>query len=139
MFLSQNNILNSIQEKENVRDSFEGRIAAVDMSVIDERERNMVIFLLKYSQTCFAFIFWCNTNIASHMQQIEVERKSNQLAAKDFAERFKKMKLERFKLEQEIEALDHQRNTMESDSHDRVVLSVKKADLENVRKKHRRT
>ncbi|KAG6428369.1 hypothetical protein SASPL_112620 [Salvia splendens] len=108
----KNNILNSIQEKENVRDSFEGRIAAVDMSVIDERERNM---------------------------QIEVERKSNQLAAKDFAERFKKMKLERFKLEQEIEALDHQRNTLESDSHDRVVLSVKKADLENVRKKHRRT
>ncbi|XP_042050777.1 DNA repair protein RAD50-like isoform X2 [Salvia splendens] len=108
----KNNILNSIQEKENVRDSFEGQIAAVDMSVIDERERNM---------------------------QIEVERKSNQLAAKDFAERFKKMKLERFKLEQEIEALDHQRNTMESDSHDRVVLSVKKADLENVRKKHRRT
>ncbi|KAL1548104.1 DNA repair protein RAD50 isoform X1 [Salvia divinorum] len=108
----KNNILNSIQEKENVRDSFEGQIAVVDMSVIDERERNM---------------------------QIEVERKSNQLAAKDFAERFKKMKLERFKLEQEIEALDQQRNTMESDSHDRVVLSVKKADLENVRKKHRRT
>ncbi|XP_057766216.1 DNA repair protein RAD50 isoform X2 [Salvia miltiorrhiza] len=108
----KNTILTRIQEKEKERDSFEGDIASVDMSVIDERERNL---------------------------RIEVERKSNQLAAKGFADNIKQKKLEKFNLEQEIGALGELRDAMEADSHDRVVLSVKKADLENVRKKHRRT
>lgn len=72
------------------------------------------------------------------MQQIEIERKNNQLVAKEFSLHLRQKRLERFNLEQEIEALIEQRDTMEADSHDRVVLSIKKADLENVRKKHRK-
>lgn len=73
------------------------------------------------------------------MQQIEVERKINQLAGKDFPLLLREKRLEKFNLDQEINALNMQRDTMDADSHDRVVLSVKKSDLENVRKKHRRT
>lgn len=59
MILLQNNILKRIQEKEMERDSFESEIAGVDITVIDERERNVVI-----SPSCFNFrkchfIFWC--------------------------------------------------------------------------------
>lgn len=43
MILSQSGILKRIQEKEIERDSFEVQIAAVDVTIIDERERNMVI------------------------------------------------------------------------------------------------
>lgn len=46
MTLSQNNLLERIQKKEKERDSFENEIAAVDMSSIDERERNLVIYYL---------------------------------------------------------------------------------------------
>ncbi|KAH6816239.1 DNA repair-recombination protein [Perilla frutescens var. frutescens] len=108
----KNNILKRIREKEMERDSFEGQIAGVDISVIDERERNL---------------------------QIEVERKNNQLAAMEYPLHLRQKKLEWFNLEQEITALSEQRDTMDADSHDRVVLSVKKADIENIRKKYRRT
>lgn len=50
MNLSQSDNLKRIQEKEKERDSFEVQVAAGGISVIDERERNMVI-----SPCCFTY------------------------------------------------------------------------------------
>lgn len=72
------------------------------------------------------------------MQQIEVERRASQLAAKDFAATIRQKQGEIFALEQEIKDLNYQRESMSADSHDRVVLSLKKAELENHKKKHKR-
>ncbi|PIN18897.1 DNA repair protein RAD50, ABC-type ATPase/SMC superfamily [Handroanthus impetiginosus] len=104
-------ILKRIQEKEIERDSFEVQISAINVAMIDERERNL---------------------------QIEVERKANQLAAREFDLTVRQKQLEKFNLDQEIEALSKERDAMNADSHDRVVLSLKKAELESHKKKHRR-
>lgn len=103
--------LKHIQEKENERDSFEVQISAIDVTGIDDRERNL---------------------------QIEVERRASQLAAKDFTATIRQKQGEIFTLEQEIKDLNYQRESMSADSHDRVVLSLKKAELENHKKKHKR-
>lgn len=50
MILSQTRLMERIREKEIERDSFEGEIAAVDITIIDERERNMVM-----ANFCFKF------------------------------------------------------------------------------------
>ncbi|KZV13893.1 hypothetical protein F511_43296 [Dorcoceras hygrometricum] len=103
--------LKRIQDKESERDSFEVQISAIDVTGIDDRERNL---------------------------QIEVERRASQLAAKDFTATIRKKQGEVFTLEQEIKDLNYQRESMSADSHDRVVLSLKKAEMENHKKKHKR-
>ncbi|XP_011084217.1 DNA repair protein RAD50 [Sesamum indicum] len=104
-------ILKRIQDKEIERDSFEGQIADVDVAMLDERERNL---------------------------QVEVERKANQLSMREFDLTIRQKRREIFTMGQEIEALSQERDAMNADSHDRVVLSLKKAELENHKKKHRR-
>ncbi|KAK4435834.1 DNA repair protein [Sesamum alatum] len=104
-------ILKRIQDKEIERDSFEGEIADVDVAMLDERERNL---------------------------QVEVERKANQLSMREFELTIRQKRREIFTAEQEIEALSKERDAMNADSHDRVVLSLKKAELEHHKKKHRR-
>ncbi|KAK6161690.1 hypothetical protein DH2020_005071 [Rehmannia glutinosa] len=99
----KNGILKRIQEKEVQRDSFEVQIAGVDVTIIDEREKNM---------------------------QIEVERRANQLAATEFDFNIRQKQREKFNLDQEIEALSKERDAMNADSHDRVVLSLKKAEVD---------
>ncbi|KAL6532168.1 hypothetical protein OROGR_014138 [Orobanche gracilis] len=104
-------ILGRIQDKKSERDSLEIQIAAFDVTILDEREKNM---------------------------QIEMERRANQLNARDFETTIRQKQLEKFNLDQEIDALSKERDTMSADSHDRVKFSLKKADLETHRKKHRR-
>ncbi|KAL7145285.1 hypothetical protein ABFS83_07G070900 [Erythranthe nasuta] len=104
-------ILERIREKEVERDSFEGQVAAVDVTIINERDRNM---------------------------EIEVERRANQFAAREFELTLRQKQREKFNLDQEIDALSKERDTMSADSHERVVLSLKKAELESYKKKHRR-
>ncbi|GFQ04279.1 DNA repair protein rad50 [Phtheirospermum japonicum] len=107
----KNGISRRIQEKKNERDSFEAQIAAVDVTILDEREKNM---------------------------QIEVERKINQHAAREFNLTTRQKEREKLNLEQEIDVLSKERDAMNADSHDRVVFSLKKAELETHKKKHRR-
>lgn len=42
----QNGLLKRIKEKENERDSFELQVSNVDLSHIDEKEKNMVRMML---------------------------------------------------------------------------------------------
>ncbi|KAL3619971.1 DNA repair protein rad50 [Castilleja foliolosa] len=103
--------LKRIQEKKNERDSFEAQIADVDVTMLDEREKNM---------------------------QLDVERKINQHASREFNSTRRQKEREKLNLEQEMNVLTKERDVLNADSHDRVVFSLKKAELETHKKKHRR-
>ncbi|KAH7573000.1 hypothetical protein JRO89_XS03G0048900 [Xanthoceras sorbifolium] len=104
-------ILKRIEEKESERDSFELQISNVDISRIDERENNM---------------------------RIEVERKTNQLAEREFESNICQKQSELYSIDQNINALNREKDIMAGDSEDRVKLSLKKAELENHKKKHKK-
>ncbi|KAK6914345.1 RAD50, zinc hook [Dillenia turbinata] len=107
----KNGILKRIEEKENERDSFELQISNVNLSHIDEREKNM---------------------------RIEVERKTNQLAEREFESNIRQKQSELYSIEQNIKALNREKDTMAADSEDRVKLSLKKSELESHNKKHKK-
>lgn len=104
-------IVKRIEEKESERDSFELQISHVDLSHIDEREKNM---------------------------QIEVERKTNQLAEREFESTIRQKQSELYGIEQKIKAVNREKDIMAGDSEDRVKLALKKAELDNHKKKHRK-
>ncbi|KAF8028011.1 hypothetical protein BT93_E0810 [Corymbia citriodora subsp. variegata] len=104
-------LLKRIKEKGDERDSFELQISNVDLSHIDEREQSM---------------------------RIEVERKTNQLAGREFESNIRQKQSELYSIEQNIKALNREKDIMAGDSEDRVKLALKKAELENHKKKHRK-
>lgn len=104
-------IIKRIKEKEKERDSFEIQISNVDLSHIDEREKNM---------------------------RLEVERKTNQLAEREFESNIRQKQSELYSLEQKIKALNREKDIMAGDSEDRVKLALKKAELDNHKKKHKK-
>ncbi|KAK4483342.1 hypothetical protein RD792_010528 [Penstemon davidsonii] len=103
-------ILKRIQELETKRDKLEDDIAATDVSIIDEREKNI---------------------------QIEVDRRTNQISAREFGSSIQQKQAEKFKLDQEIKALTNDRDTMMADSHDRIILSLKKVDVDECKERIR--
>lgn len=107
----KNGVLRRIEEKEHEHDSFEFQISNVNFPHIDEREKHM---------------------------RIEVERKTNQLAEREFESNIRQKQSELYSLEQKIKALNREKDIMAGDSEDRVKLSLKKAELENHKKKHRK-
>uniref|UniRef100_A0A2P2LV06 DNA repair protein RAD50 n=1 Tax=Rhizophora mucronata TaxID=61149 RepID=A0A2P2LV06_RHIMU len=107
----KNSILNRITEKKVELASFEEQISHVNLSHIDEREKNM---------------------------RIEVERKTNQLAERDFESSIRQKQSELYGLEQQIKVVNREKDILACDSEDRVKLSLKKAELENQKKKHRK-
>ncbi|KAL0548006.1 hypothetical protein IC582_012445 [Cucumis melo] len=104
-------IVKRIEEKESERDSFELQISHVDLSHIDEREKNM---------------------------QIEVERKTNQLAEREFESTIRQKQSDLYGIEQKIKAVNREKDVMAGDSEDRVKLALKKAELDSHKKKHRK-
>ncbi|PQQ05555.1 DNA repair protein RAD50 [Prunus yedoensis var. nudiflora] len=107
----KNGLLKRIKEKENERDSFELQVSNVDLSHIDEKEKNM---------------------------SIEVERKKNQLARREFESTIIQKESELYSIGQMIKVADREKSILDLDSEDRVKLSIKKTELENLKKKHRK-
>lgn len=105
-------ILKHIKEKENEHDSFELQISNLNLSHIDERENKM---------------------------RIEVERKTNQLAEREFEINIRQKQSELFAIDQKIKALNREKDVLAGDSEDRVKLALKKAELENHKKKQKKT
>ncbi|KAJ4846048.1 DNA repair protein rad50 [Turnera subulata] len=104
-------ILTRIREKEREHASYEEQVSHVNVSRIDEKEKTM---------------------------QIEVERKTNQLAEREFESIIRQKQNEVFGIEQQIKSLNRERDILAGDSEDRVKLSLKKTELENHRKKHKK-
>lgn len=104
-------ILKRLEEKKMKRDSLELEISNVNLGHIDQREKNL---------------------------HIDVERKSKQLADREFESNIRQKMSEIYTIRQKLKDLSHEKDKMASVSEDRVKLSFKKADLENYKKKHKK-
>ncbi|KAG0456079.1 hypothetical protein HPP92_023867 [Vanilla planifolia] len=104
-------ILKRLKEKENQRDVAEQELSNLNLSHIDDRERNL---------------------------QIEVERKTLIVEEKDFESVINQKRTEIFSLEQKIKALYREKDVLASDSEDRVKLDLKREELENCKKKQKK-
>ncbi|KAF8096059.1 hypothetical protein N665_0318s0012 [Sinapis alba] len=100
-----------IEEKEIERDSFEFEISNVDVQQIDEREK---------------------------LVQVELERKSKQNSESGFESKIEQKQHEIYSIEHKIKTLNRERDVMAGDAEDRVKLSLKKTELENLKKKHKK-
>lgn len=72
------------------------------------------------------------------LQSIEVERKKNQLARREFESTIIQKESELYSIGQMIKVADREKSILDLDSEDRVKLSIKKTELENLKKKHRK-
>ncbi|KAG5560731.1 hypothetical protein RHGRI_003911 [Rhododendron griersonianum] len=111
MCLVQKGILKRIEEKERERDSYELHVSNMNLAHIDERDKSM---------------------------QNEIERKTNQLAGREFESNILQKQNELFTVEQKIKALSREKDILDADSEDRVLLSFKKSEVETSKKKHRK-
>ncbi|XP_020884073.1 DNA repair protein RAD50 [Arabidopsis lyrata subsp. lyrata] len=100
-----------IEEKEIERDSFEFEISTVDVKQTDEREKQV---------------------------QIELERKTKQNSELGFESKIEQKQHEIYSMEHKIKTLNRERDVMAGDAEDRVKLSLKKTEQENLRKKHKK-
>lgn len=72
------------------------------------------------------------------MQHDEVERKTNQLAEREFESVIQQKQSELYSIEQKIKAINREKDIMAGDSEDRVKLALKKSELDNHKKKHKK-
>lgn len=72
------------------------------------------------------------------MQRNEIERKESQLSQRQFEPNIRQLQNEIYSVDQKIRAVNREKDIMTSDSEDRVMLSHKKAELENRKKKHKK-
>lgn len=100
-----------IEEKEIERDSFEFEISTVDVKQTDEREKQV---------------------------QVELERKTKQNSERGFESKIEQKQHEIYSLEHKIKTLNRERDVMAGDAEDRVKLSLKKTEQENLKKKHKK-
>ncbi|KAL1221197.1 DNA repair protein RAD50 [Cardamine amara subsp. amara] len=100
-----------IEEKEIERDSFEFEISNVDVKQTDEREKQV---------------------------QVELERKTKQNSEREFETKIEQKQHEIYSIDHKIKTLNRERDVMAGDAEDRVKLSLKKTELENLRKKHKK-
>lgn len=80
----------------------------------------------------------CDESCLESLQQNEIERKTNQLAGREFESNILQKQNELFTVEQKIKALSREKDIMDADSEDRVLLSFKKSEVEISKKKHRK-
>uniref|UniRef100_A0A7N1A2Q4 DNA repair protein RAD50 n=1 Tax=Kalanchoe fedtschenkoi TaxID=63787 RepID=A0A7N1A2Q4_KALFE len=104
-------ILKRIEEKSQDCDSLEHEISRDKLTRMDERERSM---------------------------RIELERKSKEISEKNFEAIISSKKSELYVLEQRIKVVTHEKEMMAGESEDRLKLSLKKEELDNIKKKHKK-
>ncbi|XP_049402851.1 DNA repair protein RAD50 [Solanum stenotomum] len=107
----KNGILKRIKEKEDERDVLECQISDVNVAHLDEREKKM---------------------------QIESERKSKQLAEREFDLNIRQKQTEMYTVDQKLKDLRDEKDHMAAESEDRIKLSLKKAELGILEKNHKK-
>ncbi|XP_010927015.1 DNA repair protein RAD50 isoform X1 [Elaeis guineensis] len=108
---SKAGIVKRMKEKENERDLAEHELSSLNLSHIDEREKNL---------------------------QVEVERKTLALGERDYESTISQKRTEIFSLEQRIKALYREKDVLASDSEDRVKLDLKKEEMESCKRKEKK-
>lgn len=104
-------ILKRIQEKEKERDTYERQISDVNLANMDDKEKNL---------------------------SVDVERMIKQLQERQFKTTFDQMHSEIHRLQQQLKDLNREKDIMAADSEDRVKISLKKEELANRKKKHKK-
>lgn len=104
-------ILNRIEEKKKERDALEFEISNVDLAQIDEQEER---------------------------HRIKIESLTKQLTESDTDAIVRQKKSEIYTIEQDIKALNRDKNVLDADSENRFKLTQKKSELENAKKKHKK-
>lgn len=99
------------KEKESERDELELEISGDNVRQIDQKERSL---------------------------SIEVERLSKQLAEGEFDTKIQAKSTEVETLANKIKALGREKDIMAEDSEERILLSIKKEELESHKKKHKK-
>ncbi|CAN1193873.1 DNA repair protein RAD50 [Linum perenne] len=105
------NISDRIKEKENELAPLEEKLSHSNLPRIDEKERNT---------------------------GIEVGRKTKQLSERDFESNIRQKQSDLYSIEQNIKALNREKDVLAVDSEDRIMLSLKRTELDNHKKKHRK-
>ncbi|BAF08807.1 DNA repair protein RAD50 [Oryza sativa Japonica Group] len=105
---SKKGISRRMKDKESERDAAEMDLSKYNLPRIDEKERHL---------------------------QIEVERKALALGERNYDSIVNQKRTEIFSLDQKIKTLQWEKDSIISDSNDRVLLDVKKDELEESKKK----
>lgn len=71
-------------------------------------------------------------------QQVELERKTKQNSEREFESKIVQKQHEIYSMEYKVKTLNRERDVMAGDAEDRVKLSLKKTEQENLRKKHKK-
>lgn len=69
---------------------------------------------------------------------MELERLTNQLTGRQFESSIREKQTVVYDLDQKIKALNREKDIIAADSEDRVKLSLRKGELENLKKKHKK-
>lgn len=69
------------------------------------------------------------------LQRLELERKTDQRAKRNFDENIRQKQDEFYSITQKIKSLNLEKKILDDDSEDRIKLSMKKSDLETCKKK----
>ncbi|XWS13350.1 hypothetical protein CRYUN_Cryun36dG0030200 [Craigia yunnanensis] len=107
----KSSILKRLEEKKSDRDSLELKISDVNLSRLDEREKNM---------------------------QIEMDRKKKQLDERNFDSNIQQKQHEVYAIDQKIKVLGLERDIIAGDAEERMMLSINKRELENKKKQHKK-
>ncbi|KAL5992100.1 hypothetical protein ACLOJK_013014 [Asimina triloba] len=99
------------KDKDDERDHAELELSNLNLTHIDEREKNL---------------------------QMEIQRKSDQLAERDFESHINHKRTEIYSLDHKIKSLYKEKDFMARDSEDRVKLDLKKEELESYKRKHKK-
>ncbi|XVF37925.1 hypothetical protein REPUB_Repub20aG0053500 [Reevesia pubescens] len=107
----KSSVLKRLEEKKTERDSLELQISGVNISRLDEREKNM---------------------------QIEIDRKKKQLDERNFDANIHQKQNEVYAIDQKIKVLSLERDIISGDAEERIKLSINKRELENKKKQHKK-
>ncbi|KAI3899423.1 hypothetical protein MKW92_038333 [Papaver armeniacum] len=104
-------VIKRIKEKEDERDAAEDQLSKLNLSRLDEREKNL---------------------------QMEVEKMTLQLEERNFEVHIQQKEAELFSLDQKITALNREKDVLNSDSEDRTKLDWQRTELERRQKQHKK-
>ncbi|XWS09216.1 hypothetical protein CRYUN_Cryun40dG0066500 [Craigia yunnanensis] len=107
----KSSILKRLEEKKIDRDKLERQISDVNLSCLDEREKNM---------------------------QIDMDRKKKQLDERNFDANIQQKQHEVYAIDQKIKVLSLERDIIAGDAEERMMLSINKRELENKKKQHKK-
>ncbi|TYI38385.1 hypothetical protein ES332_A02G023600v1 [Gossypium tomentosum] len=100
-----------LEETKSNRDFLEIQISDVNLSSLDDREKNL---------------------------QVEIDRKSKQLDERNHDKIVEQKQLEVFAIDQKIKVLSHERDLAAGEATERMELSISTRELENKKKQHKK-